>query len=71
MLRMAVWIILLALVLWVLSVLSVWTARAQTIGYGITCADVRKLTAVERWYWIKRLGLSQEQVNQIRKVCRK
>jgi hypothetical protein len=49
--------------------------KAQTVtlpGVGSAdCFTVRRLTTIERWYWVKRLGLSQEQINQIRKVCRK
>lgn len=55
----------LALLLW----LAIWPARAQQGAAGITCADVRKLTAVERWYWRKRLGLTDEQARAIRKQC--
>lgn len=37
---------------------------------GIDCVIIRKLTALERWYWRKRLGLTDEQVRAIRKQCR-
>jgi hypothetical protein len=43
-------------------------SAAQTVS-GIECSYIRKLTTIERKYWIWRLGLSQEQVSQIRKVC--
>lgn len=43
-------------------------ARAQTIN-GITCDDVRRLTALERWYWIKRLKLTPAEVEQIKRTC--
>lgn len=48
---------------------AVAPAQAQQIAAGVTCADVRKLTAVERWYWRKRLGLTDDQVRAIRKQC--
>lgn len=53
----------------VLLLVALWPAHGQQIAAGVTCADVRKLTAVERWYWRKRLGLTSEQVRAIRKQC--
>lgn len=44
-------------------------AGAQSIG-GVDCATIRKLTALERWYWIKRLGLTPAQLRTIRHTCR-
>jgi hypothetical protein len=37
---------------------------------GVTCADVKKLTLVERKYWIWRLGLTSRQVAAIKAACR-
>jgi hypothetical protein len=53
-----------ALLLW----LAFNSAVAQSIG-GVDCATIRKLTAIERWYWIKRLGLSAADIRAIKKQC--
>lgn len=37
---------------------------------GVTCADVKKLTTIERRYWIWRLGLTPQQVAAIKAACR-
>lgn len=65
MLRLVVCIV----ILWAVIIILATTVHAQNLGYGVTCADVRKLTAVERWYWRKRLHLSDEQIQTIRKIC--
>lgn len=48
--------------------LLITPAPAQTVG-GIDCAVIRKLTALERWYWIKRLGLAPAQIVTIKRTC--
>lgn len=57
--------ILLVFVLWMLGI---WNAYGQSIG-GVQCTTIRNLTYPERKYWIWRLGLSKEQVKQIRITC--
>ena len=36
---------------------------------AVTCDDVRSLTPAEQAYWSKRLNLSHEQKEQIRRAC--
>lgn len=55
-----------------LAALALWLAPtpalAQSVG-GVDCATIRKLTAIERWYWIKRLQLSAADIRAIKKQC--
>jgi hypothetical protein len=36
---------------------------------AVTCEDVRNLTPAEQVYWSKRLNLTREQKDQIRRAC--
>lgn len=63
----------LAVCVLLLPFLFVMKAKAadpiELTGNGVNCADVRSLTRIERWYWIKRLGLTRQQVAAIKRAC--
>lgn len=60
------WLLSLALLI---TIASAAPADPNQSLEQIDCAIVRKLTAIERWYWIKRLGLSEASIRAIKKHC--
>jgi hypothetical protein len=51
-----------------LCLLLAATANATSVG-GVDCALIRRLTALERLYWIAHLGLSAADIRAIKKIC--
>jgi hypothetical protein len=49
------------------ALLLIFASRSP--AHAVTCDDVRSLTAAEQAYWSKRLNLSREQKDQIRRAC--
>ncbi len=43
--------------------------RHHRVDGGVDCATIRKLTTIERWYWIRRLGLSAADIHAIKTKC--
>lgn len=48
--------------------LSGMPVRSESIA-GVDCSDIRRLTAIERWYWIKRLKLSRADIRAVKARC--
>ena len=48
---------------------ALFILAGRSPAQAVTCDDVRALTPAEQVYWSKRLNLSREQQDQIRRAC--